>query len=239
VVVGDEVGRRLRQLETEEHDVSRRRTKLHERLSLFPSPAAEQLERTLSARRRELHAEIDRLRRALADPPRPSRTQRTAAALSTEVLPGLDARRRRLVRLGVFAALLASIDLEVKHLVATPVWALHHRSLSWALASIALLLAVIPLTRRVESTAVMVGAAVLSGGVLGNLLSAVMHGMTVPNPFLVVTPHGGIAFNLADTFIVAGNLILVVALCTLAVRRRAQLPGAVALAHAVRPPADS
>jgi hypothetical protein len=55
----------LRQLEREEHEVSLHRSTIHNRLSSFPNSALEEQERQLSLRRRELHAEIDRIRTQL------------------------------------------------------------------------------------------------------------------------------------------------------------------------------
>jgi hypothetical protein len=224
-----EVAAALRRLEEEERALSLRRTKVHERLSFFPTPAAAEQERQLSLRRRDLHAEIDRLRNGDAREAA-GRLRRLLPTLTADVFPGLDGRRQRLIRFVVFALTLATVDLWVKHEVVTPDWAFHHRSMSWALGSLLLLCAAVPLT-RVPSTLVTIGAAFLSGGVLGNLVSGVTHHLTVPNPFLVTTPEGGIAFNLADTFIVSGNLILIVALCTLAVRHRARISSPFAFAR--------
>jgi hypothetical protein len=48
--------------------------------------------------------------------------------------------------------------------------------------------------------------------------------LAVPNPLLLHTSAGGgIAFNFADAFIITGNLILVLALCTLVVKNRREL----------------
>ena len=55
----------LDELEEEERAVSLRRSRLHERLALYPEygdGGLDELERELSARRRELHARIDALR---------------------------------------------------------------------------------------------------------------------------------------------------------------------------------
>lgn len=233
MVGDDQVIAALRRLEAEERAVSLRRAKLHDRLALYPSPGAERQERILSERRRELHAEIDRLRDRVKAPARPARLRRMVDALAFEVLPGVADRHQRLLRLWLLAGVLALVDLWVKHAVPTPAWAVHHRSASWAIGSTALLIAVVPLT-RLPSTTVTVGAAFLSGGVLGNLISGARDHLAVPNPFLIVTPGGGIAFNLADTFIVVGNLILMVALSTFVVRNRERLHGPLAFAHALR-----
>jgi hypothetical protein len=53
-----EIGR----LVTEEEEVSALRAKIHDRLASFPNDASARHEAELSARRLELHTEIDRLR---------------------------------------------------------------------------------------------------------------------------------------------------------------------------------
>lgn len=231
--MGEDLGGILKRLEAEERLVSLRRAKLHDRLAIFPTAAGQRQERALSDRRRRLHDEIDRLRRGGPLRDTPSRVRRAADALTADVLPGLDARTQRLVRLWVAAFLLALVDLWVKHVVSTPAWAVHHRSATWAVGSTVLLIAIVPLA-RVESVTVTIGAALLSGGVLGNLISGARDDLGVPNPFLVMTRNGGVAFNLADTFIVTGNLILIVALCTFAVRNRDRVRWPPALAPAGR-----
>jgi len=55
----------LAELEEEERAVSLRRSRLHERLALYPEygdGGLDEIERELSTRRRELHARIDALR---------------------------------------------------------------------------------------------------------------------------------------------------------------------------------
>jgi hypothetical protein len=131
-------------------------------------------------------------------------------------------RKHRLLVLWLLATTLACFDLWLNMLLPSPDWALHHRSALWALGCTVVLAAVVPLT-RVRSSAVTIGAGVLAGGVLGNLISGASDHLVVPNPLLLDTGNGGIAFNLADTFIVAGNVILMVALCSLVLRNREQL----------------
>ena len=58
---------KLVQLQDEERDVSEQRVKLHERIASFSNTVAEEQERELSAKRRELHAEIDRIRGLLGE----------------------------------------------------------------------------------------------------------------------------------------------------------------------------
>jgi hypothetical protein len=142
-------------------------------------------------------------------------------------------RTERLVVLALLTLSLAAVDLWVKVAVPTPDWALHHRSALWAIACALLLVAVVPLT-RVPSTVVTIGAGFFAGGVLGNLVSAGTDGLTVPNPFAFSTPDGWFAFNAADTFIVAGNLLLMVGLCAYVIRHREQLRGRMLLPARVR-----
>ena len=52
-------------LELEEHTVSARRRRLHERLAIFPSEEGQEAERELSAHRRALHRAIDEARAEL------------------------------------------------------------------------------------------------------------------------------------------------------------------------------
>ncbi|HET7138354.1 MAG TPA: hypothetical protein VFI04_08350 [Gaiellaceae bacterium] len=144
-------------------------------------------------------------------------------------------RKQRLLVLWLLATTLACFDLWLNVLLPSPDWALHHRSALWAIGCTLVLAAVVPLT-RVRSSAVTVGAGIFAGGVLGNLISGASDHLVVPNPLLLQMGSGGIAFNLADTFILAGNLILMVSLCAFVVRRRRQ-PHAVA--DAIRVPHGS
>jgi uncharacterized protein YdaU (DUF1376 family) len=54
--------REIARLVAEEGEVSALRAKIHDRLASFPNDASTKQEAELSARRVELHAEIDRLR---------------------------------------------------------------------------------------------------------------------------------------------------------------------------------
>jgi predicted nucleic acid-binding Zn-ribbon protein len=62
-----ELRTKLAQLRDEERKVSEQRVKLHERLASFSNAVAEEQERELSVKRRELHAEIDRIRGLLGE----------------------------------------------------------------------------------------------------------------------------------------------------------------------------
>jgi hypothetical protein len=131
-------------------------------------------------------------------------------------------RKQRLVVLWLLATTLACFDLWLNAFLPSPDWAQHHRSALWAIGCLVVLGAVVPLT-RLQSSAVTIGAGIFAGGVLGNLISGASDHLTVPNPLLLTTRGGGIAFNLADTFIITGNVILMVALCALAIRNREEL----------------
>jgi 4-amino-4-deoxy-L-arabinose transferase-like glycosyltransferase len=137
-------------------------------------------------------------------------------------MPRMRDRKQRLLVLWLVATTLACFDLWLNMFLPSPDWALHHRSALWAIGCMLVLAAVVPLT-RVRSNAVTVGAGVFAGGVLGNLISGASDHLVVPNPLLLSLGNGGIAFNLADTFILTGNLILMVSLCAFAVRNREQL----------------
>ena len=129
----------------------------------------------------------------------------------------------RLLATLLLALSVAAVDQCVKVAIATPVWAYHHRSPSWFFVSWALCF-VVPILAVVPSRAVLVGAALLTGGMLGNVLSASTDGLTVANP-LVVGHTSGVAFNVADLCIITGNMVLVVSLMTLAIRHRDRIDG--------------
>jgi lipoprotein signal peptidase len=133
-----------------------------------------------------------------------------------------DAWSERLLALLMIATTLAAVDQWVKVFVSTPVWAVHHRSDAWFVGSCAIIIAILPLT-RLPSRGVAVAAGVFAGGVLGNLISAGSDGLSVPNPIIIMHGMGGIAFNPADTFILAGNLALMTTLICVCVRYREEL----------------
>ena len=59
---GDDLDKRLEELEAEERELSTTRRRLHDRLSSFPNELTSEKERELSKRRRDLHEQIDALR---------------------------------------------------------------------------------------------------------------------------------------------------------------------------------
>ena len=131
--------------------------------------------------------------------------------------------RERLLVLLAIAVTLAAVDFWVKFKASTPPWALHQRSDIWFVGSCILLLAALPLA-RLPSNTVTIAAGIFNGGILGNLLSASTDHLEVPNPILIGQRTGGVAFNLADAFILTGNLMLMVSLCVLTIRYRDYLP---------------
>ena len=120
------------------------------------------------------------------------------------------------------AAALASVDQIVKATVQTPWWAYHHRSPGWVVLSMALLIGAVLLT-LVPSRLVAVAAGVMSGGALGNLVSARWDGRWVPNPLVIGNVKHGFAFNLADVFLILGNLLLMSALIVFTLHHRERL----------------
>jgi hypothetical protein len=130
---------------------------------------------------------------------------------------------RRLLILLLITTTLAAVDLWVKFALPTPEWALHQRSNLWFIGSLLLLFGALPLA-KLPSNAVTVAAGIFDGGVLGNVLSASGDHYVVPNPLLIGNQINGIAFNLADLFILVGNLMLMAALIVLVVRNRHLLP---------------
>jgi lipoprotein signal peptidase len=127
----------------------------------------------------------------------------------------------RLLLVAALAAFFASVDQAIKATVQTPWWAFHHRSHGWAILSIAVLIGA-ALLALVPSRLVAVAAGVMSGGALGNLVSARLDGNSVPNPFVIDRYGYGLAFNLADVFFMLGNLLLMSALIVFTVRHREQ-----------------
>jgi lipoprotein signal peptidase len=123
----------------------------------------------------------------------------------------------------MIAMSLAAVDLWVKFVLPTPHWALHQRSNVWFFGSCLLLVAALPLA-RLRSNTVTIAAGIFNGGVLGNLISASDDHLVVPNPILIGDRTTGIAFNLADAFILTGNLMLMGTLIALTIQNRHRLP---------------
>jgi hypothetical protein len=129
---------------------------------------------------------------------------------------------RRLSVIVAVALGLAAVDLVVKASLPTSPWLLHERSIRWHVLSVALVAGCLALA-RVPSSFVAVAAGLSAAGALGNLISAIGHGGAVPDPLLLGGARNGIAFNLADVFVVLGLLGLVPALITTSLQNRRSL----------------
>ena len=132
-----------------------------------------------------------------------------------------DGVRLRLLLTIVPALAVATIDLTVKHVVENAA-ALHSRSHTWSLLSVALLVVVLALT-VLPSRLAAVAAGVVAGGIGGNVVSALEHGGRVPNPIVVAD----VAFNVADVFVLVGVPLLVAALARVAIRHREAIDRAI------------
>ena len=121
----------------------------------------------------------------------------------------------------LIAATFACIDLAEKAEKAT---AYHHVRSSFAvLATTCVVLALVVLVPRLPSRAALLGAAVATGGALGNLVSTLIWTQGVPDPLILGGPANGIAFNLADVFVFIGDAVMLSAVVVYAVRHRAEL----------------
>jgi len=128
----------------------------------------------------------------------------------------------RLFLVSAAALVLMAADLSVKATVPTAPWHFHERSNAWEVLCVVLLLGALALA-RVPSRAVAIGAGIMSGGVAGNLLSARANDNRVPNPLVLGDYANGIAFNVADVFILVGNLTLMISLMAVTIRHRDRL----------------
>ena len=128
----------------------------------------------------------------------------------------------RLFLVSAAAMVLMAADFSVKATIPTAPWHFHERSSAWEVLCVVLLLGALALA-RVPSRAVAIGAGVLSGGVAGNLLSARANENGVPNPLVLGDYANGIAFNVADVFILVGNLTLMVSLMVVTIQHRHRL----------------
>ncbi len=132
-----------------------------------------------------------------------------------------NVRSRRLVAVGIALAVGAADLLEK----AFDGGALHHPRSAGAIALMAAvalgLLAIVP---HVPSWPVSLGAGVAAGGALGNLVSGIVWwSRGVPDPIVVRGAAGGVAFNLADVFLLVGDALLLSAAAVHALRNRERL----------------
>ncbi len=115
----------------------------------------------------------------------------------------------------------AAIDLVHKSFASTD---FHHaRTAFVALGMGAVIAALVILVPRVPSNAAALGAGIACGGALGNLISLLVWSQGVPDPLVVAGTRQGLAFNLADLFAIAGDMLLLSAVVLYGVRHRANL----------------
>jgi lipoprotein signal peptidase len=122
---------------------------------------------------------------------------------------------RRLTAVAIAFTVLATV---VVHDVLAPTRFHHHRSPATLLFAGLLATALLALAPRIRSRGIVLGAGIAAGGALATFVSGLAWG-GVPDPLV----HGGIAFNLADVAIAAGDALLLVAAVVYAWTNRARL----------------
>jgi lipoprotein signal peptidase len=114
------------------------------------------------------------------------------------------------------ATLFAAIDLAHKSVAGAEYF--HARSLAYVLVVLVLATAWAAAILATGSLPMALGGGAVAGGAVGNVLSLALW-PGVPNPIEV----GAIAFNLADVFVLAGFLLVVLATLALVSRDRERL----------------
>jgi lipoprotein signal peptidase len=123
---------------------------------------------------------------------------------------------RTVVLFCAIATLFAATDLVHKSVAGAEYF--HARSLGYVLVVLVLATAWTAAILATRSLPMALGGAVVAGGAAGNVLSLALW-PGVPNPIEV----GAIAFNLADIFVLAGFLLVVVVTLALVSRDRERL----------------
>jgi lipoprotein signal peptidase len=129
--------------------------------------------------------------------------------------------RFRQALLVLTAVVCMTIDLVHKTAVTAELY--HARSPFIALLLGALVAALIVVVPRLPSNAAAVGAGIVCGGALGNLVSIFAWAQGVPDPLMIVGDTHVLAFNLADVFAVVGDVLLLSAAIVHGLRQRARL----------------
>jgi lipoprotein signal peptidase len=129
--------------------------------------------------------------------------------------------RFRQALLVLTAVVCMTIDLVHKSAVTAELY--HARSPFIALLLGALVAALIVVVPRLPSNAAAVGAGIVCGGALGNLVSIFAWAQGVPDPLMIVGDSHVLAFNLADVFAVVGDVLLLSAAIIHGLRQRARL----------------
>lgn len=125
----------------------------------------------------------------------------------------MAARRRTAV-----AAALAVLAVVLVHDALAPTRFHHHRSPATLLLAGFLATALLALVPRIRSRGIVLGGGIAAGGALATFVSGLAWG-GVPDPLV----HGGVAFNLADVAIGAGDALLLAAALLHAWTNRARL----------------
>jgi lipoprotein signal peptidase len=128
--------------------------------------------------------------------------------------------RFRQAMLVLTALICMTVDLMHKAVVPTELY--HARSPFVALLLAALVAALIVVVPRLPSNAAAIGAGIVCGGALGNLISIFAWTQGVPDPLMIVTDTHVLAFNLADLFAVTGDVVLLTAAVLHGLRHRAR-----------------
>ena len=124
-------------------------------------------------------------------------------------------RRRRFACAAAFAVLAATLADD-----ATAPAAIKHPRPFFVLALAGVIaVALLAFAPRIRSGVIALGAGVAAGGALATLLSGVAWAGGVPDPLVA----GGVAFNVADLAIAAGDALLVIGVCAHAWTNRADL----------------
>ncbi|MEP6813343.1 MAG: hypothetical protein ABI990_10165 [Actinomycetota bacterium] len=124
-------------------------------------------------------------------------------------------RRRRLACVAAFAVLAATLVDD-----ATAPSAIKHPRPFFVLALAGMIaVALLAFAPRIRSEVIALGAGVAAGGALATLVSGLAWAGGVPDPLVA----GGVAFNLADLAIAAGDALLVIGVCAHAWANRADL----------------
>ncbi len=116
------------------------------------------------------------------------------------------------------AVALAVLAAVVVHDALVPTRFHHHRSPATLLFAGLLATALLAFAPRIRSRGIVLGAGIAAGGALATFVSGLAWG-GVPDPLV----HGGIAFNLADVAIAAGDALLLFAALLHAWTNRARL----------------
>ena len=123
---------------------------------------------------------------------------------------------RAFLALAATAVSLATLD--VVHKAVTPTGHLHGRSGGYVVLAVALVSLWTAALIATRSASLATAGGVVTGGALANLVSLALW-PGVPNPLVAE----GIAFNLADVFVVAGFLLTATAVLAFTARNRERL----------------